>query len=74
MVGTDPYSPLNLWDKLIPQTFITINLLRNSHRNPQLLSEAHINAQFEYHKTPLAPPGTKVVDFEPPDKRSSWET
>ena len=36
LAGTDPGFPLHLWDKLIPQACITINLLRNSHRNPQL--------------------------------------
>ena len=34
--GTDPDFPLHLWDKLIPQACLTINLLCNSHRNPQL--------------------------------------
>ena len=74
LVGTDPDFPLNLWDKLIPQACITINLLRNSHRNPQLSVEAHLNGNFDYNATPLSLPGTKVVAFEPPDKRNSWET
>ena len=36
LAETDPDFPLHLWDKLIPQACITINLLRNSHRNLQL--------------------------------------
>ena len=74
LTGTDPYSPLNLWEKLILQACIIINLLRNSHRNPQLLAEAHLNGKFDCNKTPLEPPGTKVVAFEPPNKCSSWAT
>ena len=27
---------------------------------------------FDYNKTPLAPPGTKVVIHEKPDKQASW--
>ena len=63
-----------MWDKLILHACITINLLRNSHRNPQLSAEAHLNVNFDYNKTPLAPPGTKVVAFEPPEKRNIWST
>ena len=53
---------------------MTINLIRNSHRNPQLSAEAHLNGNFDYNTTPLDPPGTKVAVFEPPDKRNSWAT
>ena len=74
LAGTDPDFSLHLWDKLIPQACITINLLRTSHRNPQLSEEAHLNRKFDYNTTPLSPPGTKVVAFETPDKRNSWAT
>ena len=73
LVGTDPDFPLHLCNKLIPKACITINLLRNYHRNSQLSAVAHLNGNFDYNTTPLAPPGTKVVAFEPPDKRNSWE-
>ena len=31
-----------------------------------------LEGAFEYNKTPLAPPGTKVVIHKNPDKRASW--
>ena len=71
---TDPDFPLHLWDKIIPQACLTINLLLKSHRNPQLSAEAHLNGNFYYNMTPLVPPGMKLVAFEPPDKRNSWAT
>ena len=74
LAGTDPDFPLHMWDKVIPQACITINLLRNSPRNPQLSAEAHLNGNFYYNTTPLAPPGMKLVVFEPPYKRNSWAT
>ena len=63
LAGTNLDFPLHLWDKLIPQACITINLLRNYHRNPQLSAEAHLNDNFDYNTIPLDPPGTKVVAF-----------
>ena len=74
LAGTDPDFPLHLWDKLIPQSCITLNLICNSHRNPHLSSEAHLSENFDYNTTPLALPGTKVVAFEPPNKCNSWAT
>ena len=74
LAGTEPDFPLHIWYKLILQACITINLLQNYHRNPQLSAEAHLNGKFDYNKTTLAPPRTKVVSFEPPDKCSSWST
>ena len=65
---------MHLWGKLIPQACIKINLFRNSNRNPQLSTEAHLNGNFDYNTTPLAPHGPKVVAFEPPDKHNSWAT
>ena len=31
-----------------------------------------LEGAFNYNKTPLAPPGTKVMIHENPDKRASW--
>ena len=31
-----------------------------------------LEGAFDYNKTPLAPPGTKLVIHENPEKRSSW--
>ena len=31
-----------------------------------------LEGAFDYNKTPLAPPGTKVVIHEKPDKRALW--
>ena len=74
LVGTDLDFPLHLWDKIIPKDCIAINLLRNSHTDPQLLAEAHLNGKLNYNTMPLYPHGTKVVAFEPPDTCNSWAT
>ena len=45
----------------LPQATQTLNLLRRSRINPQLSAEAKLNGAFDYNRTPMAPPGTKVL-------------
>lgn len=61
-----------LWDELIPQACITLNLLRASRINPKLSAYAQVFGQFSYSSTPLAPPGTHVLVHEKPNKRKTW--
>jgi hypothetical protein len=71
--SVDPTSPLKLWDKLLPQATITINLLRTSIINPRMSAYAQLNGNFDFNRAPLAPPGTRIVDHEKPDQRASWD-
>jgi hypothetical protein len=71
--STDPAFPLTLWDKLIAQSVLTLNLLRRSRINPQLSAYAQVFGAFDFNKTPLAPPGTRVLVHEKPDVRQSWD-
>ena len=48
-------------------------MLRPSRRNPKMSAYMALEGAFDYNKTTLAPPGTKVVIHKNPDKRSSWE-
>jgi hypothetical protein len=73
LASTDDAFPVHLWCRLIPQAQRTLNLLRTSRINPRLSAEAQLNGQFDYNRTPLAPPGIKVVIHERHDKRKSWD-
>jgi hypothetical protein len=53
----DPDFPLHLWDRLLPQSELTLNLLRTSRQHPQLSAEAHFHGMVDYNKTDFAPPG-----------------
>jgi hypothetical protein len=64
--------PIHLWDRLIPQAVITLNLLRQSLLNPRLSAHAQLNGLLDYNKTPLAPPRTKVIIHKKTDHRGSW--
>ena len=60
------------WDRLILQANITLNLLRSSRINPNLLEYTYIFGIFNFNKTPLAPPGTKVVIHKKSKQRGLW--
>jgi hypothetical protein len=70
--STDPDFPLHLWDRLIPQSLISLNLMRGSRMNPKLSAYAQVHGAFDFNRTPIAPPGTKVLVHEKPDVRGTW--
>jgi hypothetical protein len=61
LCSADNDFPIRLWDRLLPQAEITLNLLRASRKNPSISAYEAIHGQFDYNKTPLAPPGCKVI-------------
>jgi hypothetical protein len=61
LATADPAYPVAEWDRLLPQAVLTLNLLRNSRVNPKLSAYAYLFGNFNFNKTPLAPPGTKVI-------------
>ena len=61
LASLDPDYPIREWDRLLPQAEMTLNLLRSSRLNPKLSAHAFLFGQFDYNKTPIVPPGTKVV-------------
>ena len=63
--------PLREWDRLIPQAIITLNLCRNARVNPRISAYAYVFGPFDFNKTPLAPPGTKVVVHAKPTDRAT---
>jgi Reverse transcriptase (RNA-dependent DNA polymerase) len=69
---TDPNFPMHLWDRLIPQAVITLNLLRTSRINPNLSAYAQVFGAYNFAANPLAPPGTHVLVHEKPAHRASW--
>jgi hypothetical protein len=71
--STDPSFPLYLWDEVLPQLNITINLLRPFQDNTKISAYAGIHGhQFDFISHPLAPTGTKVLIHETPQVRQSW--
>jgi hypothetical protein len=51
--SVDPTFPLHLWDRLLPQAEITLNLLRTSRLHPQISAAAHFHGLVDYNKQSL---------------------
>jgi hypothetical protein len=66
--SVDPTFPLHLWDRLLPQAEITLNLLRTSRLHPKLSAAAHFHGLVDYNKTAFAPPGCKIIAHKKPGK------
>ena len=72
LAGVADDFPLNLWDKLLPQAEITLNLLRQSNATPTVSAYAHLNGPFDYNKMLLAPMGCNAQVHEKTDSRGTW--
>ena len=71
-VGTAQDFAPSLWDRLLPQAEITINLLRQSNATPNVLAYTHLSGPFDYNKIPLAPMGMSVQVHKKTDKQVTW--
>ena len=63
---------MHLWDRLLQQSTLTLNILRPLQCNPQVLAYTMLKGQFDFNKTPMAPPVTKGLLHEKPVQQKSW--
>ena len=71
--GVAPDYPRNLWDILIPQTKITLNLLRQARLNHAKSVWEAFSGPLNYDATPLGPLGCEVISHKKTDTRNSWD-
>ena len=69
----EPNFTLHLWCRLLPQAKQTLNLLPISQINHRLSADAQLNGKFDYNRTPMDPPGKKVLIHETPQQRRTWD-
>jgi hypothetical protein len=72
LAKVDPDFPLHLWNRILPQAELILNLLRSSRQHPQLSSTAHYHGLVDYNRTAFAPPGCTLIAHEKPSKRQTW--
>jgi hypothetical protein len=53
LASVDPDFPLHLWECLLPQAEMTLNLLRKSRQ--------HYHGMVDYNNTAFDPPGCKII-------------
>ena len=70
--GMDSKCPLFLWDLMLEQLDMQINMLRQSNVTPKISAYAHLRGQHDFNRHPLAPLGIEVHSYVPPDKRKTW--
>ena len=73
LTGIAPTFPNNLWDLLLPQTDLTLNILRQSSLNPKILAWEYFQGPFDYKATPLVPLGFSVMIHRKTSNRKSWD-
>jgi hypothetical protein len=72
LAGVADDFPQNLWDRLLPQTKITLNLIRQSNTTPTVSAYTHLSGPFNYNKMLLAPMGCKAQIHEKTNKGGTW--
>ena len=72
LCAADSKFPLSEWDRLLPQTTLTLNLLRSSRIHPSLSAHASLFGQFDFNRTPLAPMGTQIIAHTPSETRTTF--
>ena len=69
----DKAFPLQLWDAILPQTELTLNLLRGSRLDPSLSAWAQLRGgAYDLNAHPIAPVGMRIVLHERPGQRATW--
>jgi hypothetical protein len=61
LAGVDPMFPMKLWDRLVPQAVLTLNLLRQAKEDLKMSSTYEfVHGKMDYNKMLLALLGCTV--------------
>jgi hypothetical protein len=72
LCSRDKTFPMHLWDRVLSQAVITLNMLRTSRINPKLSAETYFDGQNDYNRAPLAPPITISISHDTTHRRRTW--
>jgi hypothetical protein len=72
LATVDMHCPLQLWDEILLQVELTLNMLCFSRWNPNTSANQEVYGSFDFNKTPLAPLKTRALIYDDPASRASW--
>ncbi len=52
LAGLDPSFSMTLWDRLLPQTILTLNFLWQAKADPSMSTYQFLHGEFDYNKMP----------------------
>ncbi len=73
LAGIDSTFPPYLWDLLLPQAELTLNLLRQAMLNPRISAWEFFQGHFDFNKMPLGPVGCCILIHAKPATWQSWD-
>jgi hypothetical protein len=71
--GVDDSFPLHLWDRLLPQAEMTLNMLRPSNISPHVSTHMYAFRVHDFNVNPLAPLGCAVQINERLEVCKTWD-
>ncbi len=71
-MGVDDNFPMRLWDRLLPQTVLTLNLLLQSNLAPTVSAYQYVHGAFDYNRMSLGPMGCAVQIHVNNERRGTW--
>ena len=71
--GVAPDFPRNLWDFLLPQTELTLNLFRQSTLKPTRSARSYFHGPLNYYVTPIRTLGCNIIAHKNTGTRHSWD-
>ncbi|KAL7477755.1 hypothetical protein ACHAW6_003550 [Cyclotella cf. meneghiniana] len=73
LAGIDTNFPNYLWDKLLPQAELTLNLLCQSTIAPAVSAWEYFHGPFNFDATPLGPIGCRVIIHNKVTTQNPWD-
>ena len=73
LASVAPDFPRNLWYLLLPQTELTLNLLRQATLDPSRSAWAYSHGPFNYDATPIGPIGFNIIAHKKTGTKNLWD-
>ena len=73
LAGVYPDFPKFMWDNLLAQTDLTLNLLLQATLNPRTSAWEYFNGAFDYAATTLGPIGCKTIIHTTSNNHKYWD-